>query len=179
MPQRLEPDYLLLGKVLRPHGVRGELKVSILTDYPERLRELDAIFIGSGVDDPAATPYHIQAVRFHQGYALIKFKEVPDRNAAERFRELFVMIDTANAVPLEENEFYLYQLIGLNVQTDSGQPLGTIAEVLETGANDVYVLQSDQYGELLIPAHDETIIKIDFKTEIVTVKLPDGLLPDG
>lgn len=178
MPQRVHPDYLLLGRVLRPHGVRGELKVSILTDYPERLRELKAVYLGSGVDDRSPTQHMIQAVRFHQGYALIKFKEVPDRTAAERYRELFVMIDTANAVPLEENEFYLYQLIGLHVETDDGLILGTIAEVLETGANDVYVLHSDQFGELLIPAHDETILKIDLQAEIVTVKLPDGLLPD-
>lgn len=87
------------------------------------------------------------------------------------------MVAIEDAVPLEEGEFYLYQVIGLEVRTESGERLGAITDVLETGANDVYVVESPQYGEVLIPVTDETIVALDFDQGIVTVKLPDGLLP--
>ena len=88
------------------------------------------------------------------------------------------MIGIDDAVPLEDDEIYLYELIGLTVKTDTGEELGTIQAVLETGANDVYVVSTRKYGEVLIPAHDETVLEIDMDSETVTVKLPDGLLPE-
>lgn len=178
MPKRQEPTYLLLGKIERPHGVRGELRVSMMTDYPERLQNLEYVFLGKDPNRPDAKRYTIDTIRFHKGAALIKFVEAPTRNDAELLRGQMVMIDLANAVPLEDNEVYLYQLIGLGVQTEDGNKLGTLRDVLETGANDVYVLDSPQYGELLIPAHEETLIDIDLDAETVTMRLPEGLLPE-
>jgi len=173
-----EPDYLLLGEILRPHGVKGELKIRVLTDYPERLAELDVIYVGSGIDDTAPTEMEVNSFRFHQGYLLLKFKQIKDRTEAERYRGLFLMVDIEHAVPLEDGEIYLHQLIGLEVQTDDGQILGIIDEVLETGANDVYVVQqTGKKHPLLLPAHDETILEIDLEQQQITMKLPDGLLP--
>ena len=175
-PMRAQPQYLLIGEVLRPHGVRGELRIRILTDYPERISELEAIYLGTGVDAPV-TRYAVQQMRMNGDYGLLKLGGIDDRNAADRLRELLVMVDLDNAVPLEEGEFYLYQLIGLQVQTDAGETLGTISEVLETGANDVYIVDSPRYGEVLIPATDETIVETNIETGVVTVRLPEGLLP--
>lgn len=175
-----QPDYLLLGEILRPHGVKGELKVRILTDYPERLAEIDAVFVGTGIDDSSPTQMAVGSFRFHQGYLLIKFKQIKDRTDAERYRGLFLMIDIEHAVPLEDGEIYLYQLIGLQVKTEDGQVLGIIDEVLETGANDVYVVKKDgEKHPLLVPAHDETILEIDLEGEQVIMNLPDGLLPSN
>jgi 16S rRNA processing protein RimM len=176
--QREEPQFLLLGKLLRPHGVRGEMRMSILTDYPERLAELDVVYLGTSPQQKNPKPYEIDTLRFHKQYALIKFTETTERNEADLLRGLMVMIDIANAVPLEEDEFYLYELIGLQVQTEDGAIIGTIQSVMETGANDVYVLRSPQGKEILVPAHDETLLDVDTDSGIVLMKLPDGLLSD-
>jgi len=172
-----EPHYLVLGKIERPHGVRGEIRMRIMTDYPERLRDLKQVYLGTDPHKEEARLYTIDTLRFHQGNALLRFKETTDRNDADLLRGLLVMIDLANAVPLEDDEFYLYQIIGATVITDEGQTLGTVKDVIETGANDVYVLKSPDYGELLIPVHDETLLDVDVDARQITVRLPEGLLP--
>jgi 16S rRNA processing protein RimM len=173
-----KPQYLLIGEILRPHGIRGELRLKILTDYPERVAKIKTVYLGKDATDDAAIPYKVQSARLHQQFLLLTLAEVQDRNEAETLRGQFVMIGIDDAVPLEDDEIYLYELIGLTVKTDTGEELGTIQDVLETGANDVYVVSSRKYGEVLIPAHDETVLEIDMDSETVTVKLPDGLLPE-
>ncbi len=172
-----QPRFLVLGEILRPHGIRGELKIRILTDYPERLAQLDVVYIG---DDPTmedATGYHVQHIRPQNEYGLLKLEDVNTRDQADLLRDLYVMVALEDAVPLEEGEFYIYQLIGLTVQTEDGQHLGTLTDVLETGANDVYVVDSPGYGEILIPALPNTIIETSIETGLVVVKLPEGTLP--
>jgi 16S rRNA processing protein RimM len=180
MPARRieKPQYLLIGEILRPHGIRGELRLKVLTDYPERVGNMKTVYLGTDATDDAATPYQVQSARLHQQFLLLTLKEIQDRNQAELLRGQFVMVGIDDAVPLEDDEIYLYELIGLTVKTDTGEELGTIQDVLETGANDVYVVSSRKYGEVLIPAHDETVLEIDMDSETVTVKLPDGLLPE-
>lgn len=174
-----QPKFLLLGEILRPHGVRGELKMRILTDYPERIAELGTVYIGRDPehDDPRA--YHVEAMRMHQGYGLLKLEGVDDRDAADLLRTRFVMVTLENAVPLEADEVYLYQLLGITVYTHEGDVLGTLTEVLETGANDVYVVQSQRYGEVLIPITHETLLSTDVPGGKMVVRLPEGLLPDA
>lgn len=172
-----QPDYLLLGEILRPHGIRGELRMRMLTDYPERINDLEQIFLGKSIES-TPTPYKVENLRMNQGFGLLKLVGVDDRTAAENFRELLVMVDIAHAVPLAEDEIYLYQLIGLQVQTDDGRDLGILTEVLETGANDVYIVKGDLYGEVLIPVLQDTILKTDTDAGILLVKLPEGLLPE-
>ena len=170
------PPFLILGKVLRPHGVRGELRVQLMTDYPERIVKLKKIALG---DSPTSTKiqfYSVEFMRPHQDYGLLKLKNVNDRNDADLLRDLFVMVKTEDAVPLDEDEIYLYQLIGMTVKTDTDDILGTVTDVLETGANDVYIIKSDKYGEILIPVIESVVLKTDTDTNTITVKLPEGLL---
>ncbi len=174
-----EPRYLLLGQILRPHGVRGELRARILTDYPKRIKELETLTLGADPETDRVTEYHLEGFRMNQDYGLIKLKGIDDRDQADTLRELYIMVALEDAIPLEEGEFYLYQIIGIDVQTEDGTSLGTIREVLETGANDVYIVDSPRYGEILIPVTHETIIKTDIEGGIVTVKLPEGLLPES
>lgn len=180
MPDRTRPapEYLLLGEILRPHGVRGELRMRLLTDYPERIDSLEKIYLGSGPEDSRAQKYPVQHMRMHKNYGLLKLESISDRNQADRLRGLFVMVKLEDAVPLEEDEFYFYQLMGLSVQTEAGDELGTISDVLETGANDVYIVDSPDHGQVLIPATEETIIEIDIEGGVLTVNLPEGLLPE-
>jgi len=170
--------FLLLGRVLRPHGIRGELRLEVLTAYPERIVEGKRLYIGPDPQNPdAATVYTVTKSRKHQHFLILQLDEISDRNAAELMRDLYVMVPPEEAVPLEEGEFYLYQLIGLTVHTDEDELLGKLTEVIETGANDVYIVQGPR-GEVLLPAIDECILDIDFDNQTVTVHLLDGLLGD-
>src|SRR5689334_12343054 len=176
-PQK-SPEYLILGYVLRPHGVRGELRVSAMTDYPERVGKLKQVYFSRNPEKPAdAVAHNVEAARLHQDYILIKLQDINDRDQADAFREYAVMVDMGNAVPLETDEYYLYQLIGLMVKTADGTEIGKITDVFETGANDVYVVENLRHGEILIPAHTETLVDIDVEAGIVTMNLPEGLLP--
>jgi 16S rRNA processing protein RimM len=171
------PHYLLLGEILRPHGVRGEVRMRVLTDHPERIAGMEQIYLGTDPEEPTARTYRIEHMRMHQAYGLLKLAGIDDRDQADRLRGLFVMIDLEHAIPLEEGEFYLYELIGIDVQTEDGAALGTIVDVLETGANDVYIVDSPAHGEILIPVTQETIVSTDIEARLVTVRLPEGLLP--
>jgi len=170
------PPFLLLGQVLRPHGIRGELRVEVLTAYPERIGPEQRVYLGADpADVSAARLYTIAQVRRHQQYLILQLAEIDDRNAAELLREQYVMVAFEDAIPLEDNEYYLFQVIGLEVVTIDGEALGTVQEVLETGANDVFVVHGPR-GEVLLPVIDECVQRIDFDARTITVRLLEGLL---
>lgn len=169
------PRYLIIGEVLRPHGVRGELRIRLLTDYPERITRDKTLYLGKNVNHEGKA-YTVEGMRRNQEYGLLKLVGINDRDAADLLRELLVLIPLEEAVPLEEGEVYLYELIGMDVQTEDGTRLGELVDVLETGANDVYVVDSPQHGEILLPAIPDCILKIDPDANLVTVRLLDGLL---
>jgi 16S rRNA processing protein RimM len=167
---------LIVGEVLRPHGVRGELRIRILTDYPDRLVAGKALTFGRDAYDPHGQVFTIEGLRTNKEYGLLKLREIEDRADADLLRELMVMVPLDEAVPLEEGEVYLYELIGMQVQTDDGEPLGEIVDIIETGANDVYVVRGGRYGEVLLPDIDDCILAIDPDTNLMTVHLMDGLI---
>lgn len=171
------PEYLVLGEVLRPHGVRGELRIRILTDYPERIGDLKTVYLGTDIESPALKPYSVVGMRMHQNYGLLTLQDITSRDKADRLRGQLIMVDIDHAVPLEEGEFYLFELLGLEVKTETGESLGTISEIIETGANDVYVVDSPRYGEVLVPVTEETVLETNIPAGIVTVRLPEGLIP--
>lgn len=175
---RLNPKYLLLGEIVRPHGVRGELKMRVMTDYPQRIRELKAVYLSTDPDSARPSRYEVTGLRMMQDNALLTLKQITDRDRAELLRGHFVMINVEDAVPLEDDEVYLYQLIGMRVETTDGETLGELIEVLETGANDVYIVDSEKYGEVLIPITPETLVKTDTDANVITINMPEGLLPD-
>lgn len=177
MAQPKTPKYLLIGEILRPHGVKGELRMRVLTDYPERLKTLKSVYLGKSPEAVDPAPHRLKSARMHQDFALLTLKDIDDRNKAEPLRGLFVLVDIKDAVPLDDDEVYLFQLIGMKVVTEAGDEIGTLTEVLETGANDVYIVKSPQYGEVLIPVIDETILETDTDNNCVIVRLPEGLLP--
>ncbi|MEW5719498.1 MAG: ribosome maturation factor RimM, partial [Chloroflexota bacterium] len=137
------PRHLIIGRVLKPFGVRGELKIEILTEFPERFASLRQVFLG---DD--AKSFSVESARLHSGAALIKLAGIDTPEVAATLREQLVYVALADAMPLPANRVYLYQLIGLRVTTTDGESLGAIAEVLDTRANDVYIV-SDGTREIL------------------------------
>ena len=162
-------DYLAVGRVLRPHGVRGELLLTSLTDFPEHLAEQKFVYLGE-----PPQPHPLAGVRLHRGQLIIRLADCHARDEADAFRDQIVQIETQRAAPLPPGLYYHHQLIGLAVYTEEGEHLGELTEVLETGANDVYVVQTPQ-GELLLPVIADVIRSVDLAAQRLTVHLLDGL----
>lgn len=169
---------MLLGRVLRPHGVRGELRLEIITAYPERIVEGGRVFLGADPNDPgAAEVRRVARARRHQQHLILELEGISDRDEADAYREQYVMVPLEEAVPLEEGEFYLFQVLGLDVHSDEGEFLGQVSDVIETGANDVYVVHGPT-GEILLPDIEECILKVDIPANRMTVHLMEGLRGD-
>ena len=174
VPRR--PNYFVVGEILRPHGVRGELRMRVLTEQPDRLSQLDQVYLADAPDDSAPEKRALNGLRFNKNFALLSLSGCRNRNDAELLRSKVVMISIDQAAPLEDGQYYLFELIGLRVIADQIE-IGRIREVLQTGANDVYIVDGEEYGEVLVPAHDETIQNINFEAGVITMALPEGLLP--
>jgi 16S rRNA processing protein RimM len=170
-----EPQYLTVGRVLRPHGVRGEVRVEILTGYPERLSQHSHFLLAPPIAPEDITRYPVERVRPHGELALVKLGGCDDRNAAELLRGMLVQIPVENAVPLEEGEHYHFQVIGLEVETDTGEYLGEVVDVLETRANDVYIVRGPA-GELLVPAIDDVVLDLDPEARRMVIHVLPGMM---
>jgi len=163
--------------VSKPHGVWGELRVKIITDYPERL-ERRVYFYLAHPDSPEKTDrYEVEKCRFHKETLLLKLGNLNDRDSADELRGMLVRIPIEEAVPLEEGEYYHFQLIGARVETEGGELLGQVIEVIDTGANDVYVVRGPR-GELLLPALDDVILDLDLDSNLMVVRPLPGMLPE-
>lgn len=170
MESSAEPRFLIIGQIVKPHGVRGEVRVIPHTDQPERFEWLDEIYVGD--TDPQPLP--VESVRYHQEFVLLKLVGYDDRDAAETLRDAWLQIPAEDALPLAEGEYYLYQLVGLDVYSDQEEYLGKLVDVLETRANNVFVVRSAA-GELLLPDTAEVVLAIDFGNGRMTVHLLPGL----
>jgi 16S rRNA processing protein RimM len=165
----MPPEFLAIGRVLRPHGVRGELLLEALTDFPEHLDGVGTIYLGA-----AAEPHPLAGARMHRGRLLIQLEDCVDREAAEAFRGQLVQIWFGDAAPPPPGSYYYHQIVGLAVVTEEGETLGEVTEILETGSNDVYVVNGPS-GEILLPALKSVILKVDLEAKRMTVHLIEGL----
>jgi 16S rRNA processing protein RimM len=169
-----EPRYLAVGRVLRPHGIRGELRVEIFTAYPERLGQHVDLYLASPAHPEAVRRYPVEAMRSHRRVLLLKLGGCDDRNAADELRGMLVQVPIEEAVPLEEDEYYYFQIVGVQVETESGESLGRVVDVLETGAHDVYIVRGPR-GEVLLPAVDELVLDLDLESRRMVVRLLPGM----
>ncbi len=169
MTPKNPPDYLTIGRILAPWGTKGEAKVEIITDFPDRFALLDQVYLGEG-----HTPYKLERFRRHKQFALLKFAGVDDPLVTSELAGLFVEIPVREAMPLGPDEYYEHQIIGLDVWTAEGEYLGRVAEILFTGSNEVYVVQ-DRGKEVLIPALKEVVTEIDLAKGRMIVRLLAGL----
>lgn len=173
VPNDTEPRFLVIGEVVKPHGVRGEMQVVVLTDEPERFLTLERVFVG----EKNPSPMGVSGARFHKGRVLLMLEGVGDRTSAETMRGAVLQVPISEAISLEDDEYFLYQLEGLAVYTDAGEHLGEVVEVLETKANNVFVVNGGPRGEVLLPDIDDVVVEIDFDAKRMTVSLLPGLLP--
>lgn len=165
-----EPEYLAVGFLRRPHGVAGEILMDLHTDFPERLKSGRKFFLGEG-----HIPVVLLHVRTHGSGLLIKLQGVDNPEAAGQYRNTWLFVKTRDVPPLPEGQYYQHQLIGLKVVDEENRPLGTLTEVLETGANDVYVVTREAGGELLLPAIPEVILALKPDEGYLRVHLLEGL----
>ncbi len=165
-----EPRFLVIGRVNKPHGIRGEIRVMPLTDDPARFARLKRVFL----DEEGSRSVEVESSRLHKGVALLKLAGYDDRDAADGLREKWLFVATEDADPLAEGEYYLYQLIGLRVIDDQGNALGELTEVIETGANNVFVVEGES-GQRLIPDIPDVVRAIDFEAGTMTVQLLPGM----
>ncbi|MFZ5920197.1 MAG: ribosome maturation factor RimM [Chloroflexota bacterium] len=168
-----EPVYLVVGRLRRPHGLRGEILMEVLTDFPERLKRGKQVFIG---DD--YTPHTISACRRHNDGLLLTFEGCTDRDEAAKLRNQDVFVPTGSLPALSEGEYYHHQLVGLSVVTDTGRSLGALVEVIETGANDVYAVRDENGREVLLPAIPQVVLDVDLDSATMRVHPLEGLLDE-
>ena len=166
-------DLLQVGVISQTHGVRGEEKVFPTTDDPERFLDLKKVLLDTGRE---TLPLDIQSVKFFKQFVILKFKGIDNINDIERYKRCPLLVTREDAVELEEDEFFIADMIGMKVVTEDGEEFGTLKDVMETGANDVYIIDSDEHGEVLIPAIRECILDVDVEEQKMTIHLMDGLV---
>jgi 16S rRNA processing protein RimM len=165
-----EPVFLLLGRVLRPHGVRGSLLLEPLSEILETIPEGSPIYLG-----PERRPARFLGLRRHGRLYRLQIAGCEDRDAAEAFRGMEVRVQVEETPPLPPGRYYHWQVIGLRVATEAGEALGEIRQILETGANDVYVVTTPDGSEILLPAITSVVRGVDLEAGVMTVRMLPGL----
>ncbi|MDD6213229.1 MAG: ribosome maturation factor RimM [Clostridiales bacterium] len=165
-------DFFQVGIYANTHGVRGEIKVFPTTDDPKRFRRLKQVIMRTEKEEFVL---EIQSVRFAKQMVLLKFKGIDNINDIERYKGSGLFVPRKDAVPLKKDEYFVADLIGLTVYTDEGEELGTLSEVIQTGANDVYVVQTDE-KELLLPAIAQCVQSVSLEEGKMIVHMMEGLM---
>ena len=166
-----EPAFLAVGKLRRPHGVRGDILMDILTDFPERLLPGITLYVGE-----THQPVEVLKCRLHSGAMLLTIEGYSTPEGVGELRNQVVYVRTADRPALPEGEYYHHQLLGLDVVSDTGVALGTVAEILETGANDVLVVRPPVGPEVLLPLIDPVVLAVDLEARQIRVHLLPGIL---
>jgi len=162
-----------VGVISSTHGVRGEVKVFPTTDDVKRFKKLKEVILDTGKEDIILT---IEGVKFFKQFAILKFKDYNNINDIEKYKGKSLYVERANAVRLQKDEYFIADLMGCKVVDEDEKPLGVLKDVLETGANDVYIVTSPEGKELLFPAIKECVLKVDVENEFIQVRVMPGLL---
>lgn len=166
-------ELIKIGRITGTHGYKGTVKVEVLTDFPQRFKKLKTVKISQR---NMVAEMAIETCSSHQGRLLMKFKGIDSSEEADKYRNAFLNVSVDELYPLPKGSYYHFQLIGLKVYDSEVGYLGELTDILETGANDVYVIKSEVYGEILIPAIKEVIGEVDLNSSSMQVKLLPGLL---
>ena len=165
-----EPVFVIVGQLRKPHGVHGEILMETLTDFPQRLRAGKTIYVGDRYEAMV-----IKTRRAVEKGLLLTFDGFTDCDQAALLTNKGVFVRTDSLPRLPDGEYYHHQLIGLSVIDQAGEKLGQVIEIIETGANDVYVVRSSESKEVLLPAIPSVIIKIDLADGTMQVRPPEWL----
>ena len=172
----MTPDIFRVGIIANTHGIAGDVKVIPTTEDSRRFFQLKDVLIGNDRAGAELVPATVAGVRFSKGCAIVSFKEFNNINDVARFKGQDLFVTRENAIPLEEGEYYIKDMIGLKVYTDSGEFLGILKNVLETGANSVYEISMEGRKDLLVPMIPECSRGVNLKDQTLTLHLLPGLL---
>lgn len=165
-------DLLQVGVITSTHGVRGEVKVFPTTDDVKRFKKLKQVILDNGKEQ---LELEITQVKFFKNLVILKFKGIDSINDVEKYKGKNLLVTRENAVKCEKDEYFIADLIGIKVVTEEGQEIGEVADVIQTGANDVYVVKRSGKKDLLLPAIKECILSVDMQERIMQVFVMPGL----
>ena len=166
-------ELLQVGVISSTHGIRGEVKVYPTTDDVNRYKELKNVILDTGREQ---IPLEIQGVKFFKQFAILKFKGIDSINEIENYQGKSLWITRADALPLGEDEYYIADLLDMKVYLEDGSFFGVLKDVIETGANDVYAIETEDGKEVLVPAIHDCILEVDVENRRMEIHLLDGLL---
>lgn len=166
-------EYLEIGQIVNTSGLKGFLKVIPLTDDITRFEDLKTVYIQEKKD---LVEFKIQEVKYSKNMVLLKLKGIDDIGEAEKFKNFYIKINRKDAVELEEDSYFIVDIIGCKVFTDENEFLGKVIDVFQTGSNDVYTVKNNEDKEILLPAIEDVIKDIDIANKKIVVKLMDGLI---
>ena len=167
-------DYVEIGKIVGTHGVGGYVKVALLTDFPERFKQMKSAVLQRS--NGTLAEHAITDVKYHKNQALIKFENIDNMDAAKALAGCMIIIDRKDAMELPPDTYYIFDLVDCEVYEED-ELLGKVIDVIQTGSNDVYIVNSGKAGEkdLLIPALGFVVLSVDIDNKRIEVKLPEGL----
>ena len=156
-------QFLQVGVISSTHGIRGEVKVFPTTDDPARYKKLKKVLLDTGKE---RLELELQSVKFFKQFVIVKFKGIDNINDVERYKGKPLLVAREDAVKLKRDEYYIADLIGIEVYTEDGR-FGVLRDVMETGANEVYIIDSDEHGEVLVPAIRQCILDVDVEKKMM------------
>lgn len=166
-------DRLQVGIITSTHGVRGEVKVFPTTDDPNRFKRLKEVILDTGKEELVL---EIEGVKFFKQFVILKFKGFDSINDIEKYRQRSLYVTRQNAVRLRRDEYFIADLIGLAVRDEQDEQIGVLKDVMETGANDVYIIEMTDGRELLLPAIKQCVLKVDVENGWIRIHILEGLL---
>ena len=166
-------DLLKVGVITTTHGVRGEVKVYPTTDEPERFLDLEYVLLDTGKE---LRRLDIKNVRFFKNLVILKFDGIDNINDIEKYKGKSLLVDREHAVKLKKDEYFIADMIGMDVFTEDGELFGALKDVMETGANDVYIIEMSDGKEVLVPAIKQCILDVDIENRKMVIHLLEGLV---
>ncbi|MBP1156038.1 MULTISPECIES: ribosome maturation factor RimM [unclassified Paenibacillus] len=165
-----------VGKIVNTHGIRGELKIVLQTDFPEERFTKGGKLVFFNPEQGSTFPVTVESSRFHKNMIVARFQGFNDINEVEKYKGWLLKVEEQYLSELEDEEFYYHEIIGCRVYTEEGEELGTISDILSPGANDVWVVERSKGKPLLLPYIDDVVLSVDVEQKRVMVRLMEGLL---
>ena len=166
-------DFFQVGIITATHGLKGEVKVFPTTDDVKRFKRLREVILDTGKE---RIGLEVESVKFFKQFAIVKFKGIDDISAVEKYRKASILVTRENAVRLRKDEYFIADLMGLKVRDESDAEIGVLRDVMETGANDVYVIDLTDGRELLLPAIKQCVLEVDPEGGFMKIHILEGLL---
>ncbi len=164
-------EYTELGKIVNTHGIKGEVRIYPYTDDMKAALKLKKIYLDSSKEEVL-----VRSIKVHKNMFIASLDKIDSMEKAEKLKDKMIYKESAKAEDLEEDEYYVSDLIGLEVLLENGESFGIVKDIISTGANDVYTISTKEHGEVLIPAIKDVVKKIDIKEKKIYISLMEGLI---